>query len=120
MEAINVVFLSVLRGTRPIARCPLGARAEIGVKLICSAAFVHHHDVVRNALGYPVSVRVPGCFVPFGGAQRLFLRVQPRRRIARPTVHWLRAVPWVVFHSRVCASIVASGLASNCAHSARC
>ncbi len=34
MDAINVVFLSVFRGTAPYARAPRGARASIGVRVM--------------------------------------------------------------------------------------
>ena len=81
---------------------------------------VHNHEISCGALGNAVLIGTALLLVALGGTQRLFLRVQPKRLIARPTVHWLNVVPCVAFQRSVCSAIVASGSASNCAHNAAC
>ncbi len=51
-------------------------------------------------------------------ALSVFLRVQPKRRMARPKFHWLRVVPCAAFHRLAWWAKVASGCASSCACSA--
>ena len=86
MDAISVVVFVVLRGTVPIARAPRGARADTGVRLMCAATRVHTDEDASSPPCYSRTVGDAGLRIAFGGCQRLFLRVQPRRVIARPRV----------------------------------
>jgi putative transposase len=58
--------------------------------------------------------------VTFTGNQRLFFRVSPSPRIARPIVHWLIAVAWAAGERAACSARVASGKASTWARSSWC
>ncbi len=66
-----------------------------------TATFIHHDYQILVVAGYLSAVGSSGLLVPLGGSQRLFLRVQPKRLIARPTVHSLTDVAWVAFHNWV-------------------
>jgi hypothetical protein len=82
-----------------------------------AAGLVHHHERRCRLVCDAFTKRLALLLVARGSAQALFLRVQPRRRIARPRVHGRNVVPWVALHSSACWAQVASGWASRCARS---
>ena len=51
--------------------------------------------------------------VALAGNQALFLRVSPKRVMARRRVEGLSVTPWLAFHWAVCSASVASGIAAT-------
>ena len=72
IQAIKGVFAAVFRGAVPYARSPHGARAYVGVKLLCSPALVYNHKVSRSAMHNALSVVAALLLVALGGTQHLF------------------------------------------------
>ena len=103
------------RGDGPFATGGAGiARGHIQVR----AKLIDHDDIgwVNVLLLDQKANTVPP--IALGSDQRLFLRVNPRRRIARPSVHWLMLVPCSAFQRAVCSASVASGTAATWARTA--
>ena len=114
--AMSVVFGGVLRGTRPIARCPRGARAYNGVKF----RRLPHSSMITNASAAWLRSRAWKAARWRGSCSLArsdtFFRVQPRRWMARETVEGLTgSAGCAASHRRACSLNLASGCARSCA-----
>ena len=64
-----------------------------------TATFIHKHKFVDRQVADQVTPGGTICFAPLGGKERLFLRVQPKRRMARRIVAMLTCCPEAAAHS---------------------
>ena len=85
------------------------------------SARVHHHESMAITLSYALPLCLALLLVALGGTQRLVLRVQPSRLLARAIARVLSCTPCACSPRAQWVARVASGSAAHCAHrAARC
>src|SRR3712207_357662 len=89
-----------------------GARCQID----SCTTLIDHHKVMQIPPGDPLAVRGALLLIALGGTQRLFLRVQPRRLMARAIARVLSCTPCTCSQREQCVARLASGFAAHCAH----
>ena len=98
------------RGDGPLASWGAGVahgHIQVGAELVDD----DHISRVDVFLLHQKASTLPS--ITFTGNQRLFFRVSPSRRMARPIVHWLIVVVWAAFQRMACSARVASGKAAT-------
>ncbi len=104
---------------RRIARCGAMCSRSTGRTGITrgqiegATRLVHNHEHLGGPVRDAVTKELALCLITLACPYRLFLRVHPARRMARPRVHWLKLVPCVAFHNAACCTNVASGWAAS-------